>query len=348
MIKIDPIYIAQVKSASSLADLFDLVQQAIKLEHATIPPYLTASLSIVPGSNTAIARIIHSIVVEEMLHMSIACNILIALGGKPVLNQPDFVPNYPSALPMGIGSDLVIGLLPLSMDVIKNAFMCIEEPEDPLDFPAKAFFSLLPEAAPEFATIGQFYKAIQEQIQELAPDTLPGDPKKQMVNNDFFSPDLLFAIVKKEDAIRAIDIIIEQGEGTSKTPIGTAGELAHFYKFEEIYRGKQLIADPTEPLGYSYSGGAIPFDATKVYPCKPNTKAAELPAGSEARMMADQFVQSYSGLLNALHRTFNEDPDYINTAMGMMYDIKLLGSKLVAMPFPGKAGFTVGPPFQSI
>ena len=67
----------------SLAAVQAALQQAVELEHATIPLYLYALYSLVPGKNDAIAAIIQSVVVEEMLHMTLACNVLNAIGGAP-------------------------------------------------------------------------------------------------------------------------------------------------------------------------------------------------------------------------------------------------------------------------
>jgi hypothetical protein len=52
--------------------------------------------------------------------------------------------------------------------------------------------------------------------------------------------------------------------------------------------------------------------------------------------------------LNALHVTFNGNPGNIDSTLGMMYDVKLQGEKLTAMPFPSKAGFNVGPTFEFV
>jgi hypothetical protein len=340
MIQVHPKYVEAVRSSQSTADLVLMLQSAMELEHATIPAYLTATISLKPGTNQAIYKIIHSVVIEEMLHMSIACNVINALNGSPQVHNPAFIPTFPGPLPMGIGG-LIVGLNPFSLDVVKNTFMEIEEPEDPINFPVKTMA-----AAPgeQYATIGQFYHAVQEKIRELVPGKMPGDPAKQMTS--IFPPDQLFPILTGDDAIRALEIIIDQGEGTPKSPLDPSGDLAHYYRFAEIYYGKQLVKDPTEPKGYSYSGPAIPFDPAGVYPLYPNTKLADLPAGSEAYRAARQFCQAYTKLLNALDVTFNGQPGNIEYTLGLMYDVKLYGDKLAAMPFPGKAGYNVGPVFE--
>ena len=64
-------------------DLIDLLQTAIEVEHSTIPAYLCALYSIKDGTNQEAAQIIKSVVLEEMLHMILAANVLNAIGGHP-------------------------------------------------------------------------------------------------------------------------------------------------------------------------------------------------------------------------------------------------------------------------
>ena len=75
--------------------LRDALQTAIRLEHATIPTYLYALYSLTPGTNGEIATLLRSVVVEEMTHMGLACNMLNAIGGAPVIDGPGFLPDLP-------------------------------------------------------------------------------------------------------------------------------------------------------------------------------------------------------------------------------------------------------------
>ncbi|MGI8776506.1 MAG: ferritin-like domain-containing protein [Acidimicrobiales bacterium] len=52
------------------------LQQALELEHSTIPPYLYALYSLVPGTNDAVAEVIESVAVEEMLHLTLVANVI--------------------------------------------------------------------------------------------------------------------------------------------------------------------------------------------------------------------------------------------------------------------------------
>lgn len=337
MLQIEAKYIRQIELSIQLEDLYPMLQNAIELEHSTIPPYLTALFSIRPGTSTEARKIVHSIVIEEMMHMTIAANILNAIGGKPQINNPRFVPLYPGPLPMGIAHGLIVGLEKYSLDVVKNVFMEIEEPENPL--------VLKSVEAPTYATIGQFYLAIQKKIEEIAPYDLPGN-KAFQVTSAFFDPALLFPIYTKTDAINAIDIIVEQGEGTSISPVDQDGEIAHYYRFEELVRQRRLIQDDHAPHGYSFTGEPILYNPADVNPMYPNTKINMLQPGTEEWYNLAHFNKSYFSLLSGLHKTFNGEPAELDNTIGIMYDLKLIAEKLGATPFPGKAGYTIGPSFE--
>jgi len=123
MIKLKP----EVFEALDTQDgLLNGLQQAIQLEHATIPTYLYALYSLKPDSNTEIQDRIRSVVLQEMLHMGLACNILNALGGSPLIDRPQFVPQYPGPLPGAVESELIVPLARFSLDMVKNVFMVIE------------------------------------------------------------------------------------------------------------------------------------------------------------------------------------------------------------------------------
>lgn len=128
------------------------LQAAIELEHSTLPLYLAAMFSL-EVQNYTTYNLIRSIVMEEMVHMAIACNILAALGGRPVIKS--LAPKSPGCgLPGNAEPDLEVVLAQLSHSQVKN-FMRLEMP----DF-------LLPEKykQEEYPTIGTLYNAIKEAV----------------------------------------------------------------------------------------------------------------------------------------------------------------------------------------
>ena len=343
MTKIAKSILDNIQQSNNLEALQGSLQYAIELEHATIPTYLTAMLSLKPGTNREIWHIIHSVVIEEMLHMAIAANILNAIGGKPQINGPHFIPTYPGPLPKGIGDDLIVTLGKYDESQVRNVFMRIEEPESKVIIED----ALSTEQEIDYSTIGEFYDAIQKKFNAFSSQTLPGDPALQFTS-PFFKSEHLFPIKTPKDAINAIEIIKLQGEGTSKSPLDDEDNYAHFYLFQELAEGRKIKPDPTSESGYSFSGPKIPFDSSAVWNIKPNTKVEDLPENTEVSRQANQFNFVYAKLLNGLHRTFNGDVGFFENTIGLMFDLKLVGEKLVSMDYPGTENLKVGPPFQYV
>lgn len=322
--------VSGVLSARAGEDLHEFVQSALELEHSIIPPYLTAYYTLQPGRNDEIAAAVRNVVVEEMLHLTIAGNLLLALGGKPRLADPGFVPTYPTVLPMNIG-DLTVGLAPYSRELVRDVFMRIEEPEHPLEFPGQA--SAGPDAD-TFATIGEFYEALISKLVDLGDRAFIGDPGRQVVDPSWFPPDQLFRICDVTSAKAALTRVVEEGEGTRQSPLDKEGELAHYYRFAELWHGHRLIPDASAPDGYSYTGPPIGFDPAGVWAMPANPRLAQYPSGSRSRFIAGQFSRAYTRLLHTLHTMFNGAPENLDAALGIMFELRLLAQDVLATPDP--------------
>ena len=328
MLKLETARVAAVLAAQSPEDLYEHLQGAIQLEHSTIPVYLCAYFSIKRGYMPEIRQTLESIFREEMLHMGIVCNVLNAIGGKPQIDHAEFVPHYPGPLPMNINSSLTVHLGPLSLERVRNEFMEIEEPETRLDFPVHALTAAV--GAPAFATIGQFYVALMERIKAFGDEIFTGDPGRQVVNEQWFDADQLFAIRDVETATRALEIITQQGEGTRTSPLDLEGGLAHFYQFQEIFKGKRLVRNSSVPQGFSFDPTKpVPFDPAGIWDMQMDPKAAQYRPGSRARLLADEFNWTYTRLLKALGQTFDQTPEALNAAMGLMFELKLAADALI-------------------
>lgn len=297
------------------------LQQAVELEHATIPVYLYALYSLDATQNPEIAAIIQSVVIEEMLHMTLASNVLNALGGTSQVGQPGFIPTYPGPLPGGVESGLTVNLAPFSMTQLQT-FLDIEQPEDPLNY------KTLPLAAgleADSITIGQFYTAISDAIALLGNSAFVNPPRNQV------GPDLMpesVVVVDVASAQQAINTIIEQGEGTSTSPEEVVGDgYAHYYRFMQIQKGRLLVKVPlAEPpaLQYAYAGAPVPFNAQGVYAVPTNPTAAGYPAGSPQAFANDNFNYTYTSLLFALNTLFSGQATQtqMNIAIGLMMSLK--------------------------
>ncbi len=115
-----------------IIELREMLQKAVELEFATIPPYLTAAFSIHPKANRSSFEIIHSVYMEEMLHMVLAANVLNAIGGTIKLGKEN-IPKYPLNLEFKgekfKDRDFNINLERFSLDSI-GIFMKIELPDN--------------------------------------------------------------------------------------------------------------------------------------------------------------------------------------------------------------------------
>jgi hypothetical protein len=342
--------LAEGLKAGDKASVLTALQSAIELEHSTIPPYLYALYSIVPGKNETISSIIESVVIQEMLHLALASNVLNALGGSPVLDSPDFIPTYPGPLPGGVESGLVVGLAPCSIDVVTNTFMEIEQPEDPLDFDV-----LAAEAASQPITIGQFYRQIEKTIMALGDGAFLPGPVNQ-IGPALMDQSVIVTDVKT--ASEAIDTIVEQGEGTRRAPLEVVGSgYAHYYRFAEISNGGLLIPNPEpgphprpdDKYVYDTVGHPVTFDPTGVFavPVNPkvhNTTTPTYPPGSVGQVANDNFNYSYTSLLKVLHDTLNGQPDLLNRAIGMMMSLRQQAMDMVSGTNTGNQN--IGPSFE--
>lgn len=326
----NPIYSKPTK-IKTVEELRAALQTAVELEHATIPPYLCAYYSIMPGKNQEVAEIIRSVVMEEMLHMSLACNLLNAVGGSPQINKPRFVPNYPGPLPGGVSPDLIVHLRKCSKEQIRDVFMAIEQPDE-LGNPPEHFGH----------TIGAFYDQILEGIESLGNRIFTGDESKQLTDWPYTGD--LIKVTDVDSAKAAIEEIKEQGEGASPfNPEDGYDELAHYYKFAEIVNGRQIELSPD---GFSYTGPIIEFDPDGVYPMMDDPDIKKFPPQTQAWHYAKEFNNAYAKLLNSLHTVFNGKPHELYKAIGLMFSLSVQATRLMdTKVFPGDTT-TAGPTFQ--
>jgi rubrerythrin len=328
MLQIDPKFVTEAATATTAADLYELLQGAIRLEHSTIPPYLTAAYSLKLGVNSAIRNMVGNIAVEEMLHMAIVANVLNAIGGRPEIDRPDFIPVYPGPLPMNIAGGLRVGLRKFSKELVHDVFMEIEKPENPILFPGEAL------GLAEFATIGNFYQAIIDKIKELGDGIFTGKPERQVIVDAGFPSQQLFAITNTATAVQALEWIVKEGEGTTTLPFDDEDEPAHYYRFEEIYRGRRLVKDDTAEHGYRYAGAQVPFDPADVWNLPDDPKAADYPEGSEQRTKVDAFNRVYSDILRLLQTTFDGNPQQISESLASMGLLRRVGTQVVSTTNP--------------
>ena len=309
--------------------LRSMMQFAVSLEFSTIPPYLAAMWSVI-DQNDPITDLFLQIVLQEMLHMGIACNLLNAIGGSVRIDQPDVVPIYPGPLPGNVHPGLVVGLEPLSKDLIAKVFMKIEEPECG---PIKYYLGQT------YHTIGAFYSAIQERVKLLGPEEI--SPSKQLVSAKLG----LTAISTVPQALAAIETIKEQGEGTSSSPkFGpNPGDIAHYYVFGEMYYGNKLVE--VTPGNWEYSGAVVTFPKSDgIY------QMAPIPTGGYAESLT--FNCAFTNMLHELQQAWSlghegGGDNHLTAAETQMGNLGNLAVQLMTTKIPG-SNLNYGPCFRLV
>ncbi|HLI56548.1 MAG TPA: ferritin-like protein, partial [Actinomycetota bacterium] len=233
------------KPISTVEELRTHLYHAAQLEMSTIPLYLYSAYSIqtqsysqwTPGMSAV--RTIRSVVIEEMLHLCLVRNLMIAIGGADELHfcDGDFVPTYPSPMLHRIPT-LMLSLEPASRKQMQETFMPLELPEA-TDAP--------PEPG-QYRTIGQFYAAITDGFERLSGPALWASNQPDLQYQSTYwnadgggSPILVCDL---PSALQAIATIVEQGEGATPgkdwvpisvtDPVAGATELSHYAKFRQI------------------------------------------------------------------------------------------------------------------
>ena len=336
----------------TIDDLRNHLQVALELEHSTIPPYLCALYSIHDGANVTASKLIRSVVMEEMLHMVLAANLLNAIGGTPLVDDPAFIPEYPTFLPNSDDA-FCVHLLPFGQEALE-IFRRIEKPEKLSGTPHPD----------KYSTIGEFYAAIWQGFEYLAgtkdskgaigADALfVGDRTKQVHGDAWYyggggKPIEVFDMAT---ARHAIDEITEQGEGYDHSlfdhddQFGEANELAHYFRFTEIALERRFVSTDN-PARAEPTGGVLLVDWSARYPMMPNPKAADFIDQPDVHAMMVAFNKQYTALLRALHEAFNGNPAALMGAVPIMYDLKYRAQALMAVPSGAADGTTVGPSFE--
>jgi hypothetical protein len=343
---------ARLKSAScdridTVESLHEHLQWAIELEHFTLPPYLCALYSLDAERNPEATAVVTSVFVEEMLHMTLAANLLNAVGGHPQLDSPRMLPGYPRCLPHGDCS-FEVPLLPFGAEAL-DVFLKIEQPAAPF---------VLPESE-RYETIGQFYEAIRAGLCALCADlgerrVFCGDAVRQISDAPFPGGGRIIAVNGLPTALAALDEIVEQGEGCAHVEVWDGDyddmhpdreQVAHYYRFQELKLGRRYRRGDTPRSGPT--GDMISVDWKGVRPMRRNPRTDDHAPGSAIRSAQDRFNDSYCVILRLLDQAFNGRPQILETAMRSMYRLKIQAQALMEMPM-NDGVTTAGPTFEYV
>lgn len=350
-------------SIKTIDSLKDYLYRAMQLEHATIPPYLTALYSIRPGTNPDAVHILRVVVVEEMLHLTLAANLMNSIGGQVNLTTEDFVPSYPAYLPDG-EKDFQVPLERFSRSAIET-FLKIERPgKAPSESQRKLRRGhgllqggprsgvLLAAQAPEggeegFYSIGEFYEEIRRGFVHLheqhGSSLFSGDPRRQIGPEYYYSGGgEVHVVTDLRSATAAIELISGQGEGLGGGIYDKEKELAHYYRFDQLVKGRyyQKRDQPHEPTGPAFE---VDWDA--VFPIKTNAKVSDYEASPELKQGALDFNHQYARFLGLLTAAYDGQPQKLLEAVPEMFRLRDGILQLMRNPLPGTE-HTAAPTFE--
>ncbi len=350
-----------LKLITTVEDLHYYLIQGMMIEHATLPPYLTALYSLKPGSNLEAFHIIRAVAVEEMLHLTLAANVFNAVGGdiQGVLTDPGFIPQYPTTLPTG-ETDFEVPLSKFSPETVQTFLNIERSKEVDEDKPlvvsrAKQEFLKLLGYDPTYSyySIGLFYaeviRGLQALYREMRDDLFCGDPSKQITPEYYYdgAGDII-PVTDLRSAIRALKVIQEQGEGSrSGTIYDAERELCHYYRFQQLELGQYYVVDKNNPLNSDQpdhpTGETFTVDWDTVYPVLPNATLSDYPEGSEVYIKAQEFQKAYHQFLAQIEFSFNGHPEKLLPAVGGMFRLRNLATSLIRNPIPGNEDFNAAP-----
>jgi hypothetical protein len=344
--------------------LIYMLCQAAELEHALMCEYLYAAFSLKQDEDEGLSRgeleiidgwrkAVSHIATQEMLHLALVQNLLSAVGAAPHLSRPN-LPQPAGHYPPGV----IFTLLPFGEAALRH-FMFLERPER-MDLADTPGLSAVQRAAPtmqqgeivprlqDFATVGHLYRSIEEGIKHLSAKygercLFVGPPEAQASEAHFGWPQLI-QVTDAASAQRAIDTIVEQGEG----PRGH-WRRAHFGSFVDIldeYQQRKSANPEFEPARAVLPASVRPSEGDQ---------PTVLIADAYTARCTDLFNVVYEILLLTLARYFvhMEETEtqlaaLAQVAMALMFKvIKPLGQLVTTLPVGEVApGRMAGPSFE--
>ena len=230
-------------------ELIYLLCEAAEFEHTVMCSYLYAQWTLKRGLDEGVTplelaaierwrRSLAQVALEEMLHLSLVNNLLVAIGAAPHLWRPAF-PVRPGHFP----ADVLMSLAPFGEAALDH-FMYIERPEG-VDIADGAGFGhalhyrriarpdMLAPSPQDYPSQGHLYHGILQGLVRLSEQigeerVFVGHDQAQVSVEEFGLPGL-FKISDLASAHRAVEEIVLQGEGAP-----AHREDSHFARFSLI------------------------------------------------------------------------------------------------------------------
>jgi hypothetical protein len=297
----------------SREQLLHLLAEASEIEHTLMCSYLYAAFSLKregdPGlsqsEGAAVERwrkAIMGVAIEEMGHLLMVANLTVAVGGRPHFARPNF-PIAPGYFPSGV----VIRLSGFSSDTLDH-FIFLERPVgiqaddaaayDQDDYARDQARPGLMPSAQDYGTIGHLYEAIRRNLKALAgrlgeDGLFLGSPDAQL-GPTAIDLEGIEVIETLDDALRAIDLIVEQGEGSPADR-----EESHYRSFVQVREELDALSAKNRAFA-----SAWPVADNPVLRMPPEPDDKVFVSHPEAARTLDFACASYGLLLRVLGQAF--------------------------------------------
>lgn len=305
------------------------LQTAVTIEHATMPVYASAMYSL-EVQNYPAYNILRSVMMEEMLHMAAAANMLAGLGGSPRIRTLDPT-SLAQGLPAGIAPGLTARCAKLSRRQL-DTFMRLESPTSLLDQNDNE----AGQAGGTYRTIGEFYHTIKAAIIANA-DSVRAAARSTMRANQV-GGNLGYACIDSrsrtdliEQFVTSLDLIKDQGEGvTSTLDAGdrSHGEPSHYARFAELRYGRRYTGPKDLPAAAPRSESQRRHFQGETVPWPTVINMLAVPAdGYDKALRSDPdrdkvledlaaFDSAYTRMLTALDQAWNGPVDQSWPSLG--------------------------------
>lgn len=339
----------------SREQLLHLLAEAAEIEHTLMCSYLYAAFSLKRASEPGVSEeqgealeqwreAIINVAVEEMGHLVIVANLTVAVGGRPHFGRPAF-PVAPGYFPSGVAVRLT-GFGPETLD----HFIFLERPQGEQGKDAPSFEQddyvreqvwpgLMP-SAQDYATIGHLYGAIRVNLEALdrriGREALFLGAAASQIGREVIDLEGVQAITGLTDANRAIDVVVEQGEGSPDDR-----DESHYRRFlairDELKRLTQ--ADPAFMPAWPVADNPV-----LRRPAEPEGKMfVDHPAAAE---LLDFACATYGLLLRCLVQSFGRSGDdplteqksLVSAAIDLMHVLGDASTRLARLPASPELG----------
>ena len=282
---------------------------AMQLEHATIPPYLTALYSIRPGTNADAYHVLRVVAVEEMLHLTLAANVLNAVGGDA---RPDAAGLRARAtrryLPDGEDDFEVEPAGASPRRRVETFLQHRAAARGADDERVAARRTAAPDAhrlaagadddrTMQFYSIGEFYDGDRRGLRpparaRWATRCSPATRRRRSApSTSTPAAARSIPVTDLASALAAMRPDRRAGRGLRRRHLRRRGRARPLLPLRAARRSAATTSRATRPAPATGPPGSVDWDA--VYPVKTNARLADYPAGSELHEAAVEFNRDY-------------------------------------------------------